>query len=384
MDAIRDVSIDKKAIIFAIAGVVIGLVIGLIFAWLIAPVEWTDATPDLLREDLRVDYLRMAMDSYSVNLDSELAVQRYNSLGEFSEETLELVAADPGEVDPAALQKFQALVAVEFMEAPGEESPEEGVEEGPAPDEKAGDEAEATEVAGEGAAVLGTPEASVPEEGAATSGATASRYILPVCGATLLIGVLLGAALVLRRRIEERESEQYDYERAPDEHGFQDVGDLQEDYLEPAPVAHDQPLATFRTTYTIGDDLYDDSFSIESPASGDFLGECGVGIAEAIGIGDPKKVSAFEIWLFDKNDIQTVTKILMSKYTFNDGESKSRLSAKGDPVLAEGGEVVLLETASLYVEARVVDLTYGGGALPADSFFERMTIELKAMSKDTL
>jgi hypothetical protein len=42
-----------------------------------------------------------------------------------------------------------------------------------------------------------------------------------------------------------------------------------------------------------GDDLFDDSFSIDSP-SGKFLGECGVGISETIGVGDPKKVTAFE------------------------------------------------------------------------------------------
>ncbi len=140
------------------------------------------------------------------------------------------------------------------------------------------------------------------------------------------------------------------------------------------------PLATFRTTYTLGDDLYDDSFSIES-ANGDFLGECGVGIGDLIGVGEPKKVSAFEVWLFDKNDIQTVTKVLMSRYAHEDEATRNRMSAKGDPILAEPGAMVRLETASLMVEARIVDLTYGGGALPAESFFERMTVELRASSK---
>ena len=140
------------------------------------------------------------------------------------------------------------------------------------------------------------------------------------------------------------------------------------------------PLATFRTTYTLGDNLYDDSFSIES-GNGDFLGECGVGIGDLIGVGDPKKVSAFEVWLFDKNDIQTVTKVLMSRYTFQDEATRNRMAAKGDPILGEPGAVVVLETASLQVEARIVDQSYGGGALPAESFFERMTIELRAASK---
>ncbi len=42
------------------------------------------------------------------------------------------------------------------------------------------------------------------------------------------------------------------------------------------------------------------------------------------------------------------------------------------------GAVVNLQTASLEVEARIVDMKYGEGPLPQDSFFERLTIELRA------
>jgi hypothetical protein len=223
--------------------------------------------------------------------------------------------------------------------------------------------------------------AVVPEatEEESTERTGVSRFILPVCGATLLLGALLGLALLLRRRIEVRESEFDEAFEAPEMGTAMDF-EAVEPYEEPA-EAVEQPLATFRTTYTLGDDLYDDSFSIESPATGDFLGECGVGITHAMSVGEPKKVSAFEVWLFDKNDIQTVTKILLSKYAYNDDETRAGLAAKGDLILAESGETVVLETASLQVEARIVDLSYGEGALPAESFFDRLTIELKAKSK---
>jgi hypothetical protein len=140
------------------------------------------------------------------------------------------------------------------------------------------------------------------------------------------------------------------------------------------------PVAQFMTTYVLGDDLYDDSFSIDAP-DGSFLGECGMGISETIGVGDPKKVMAFEVWLFDKNDIRTVTKVLMSEHAFRDEALKSRLAAKGEPVLVTPGDVVSMETAALVVTARVVDMAYGGGALPPNSFFERLTIELAAYTK---
>jgi len=140
------------------------------------------------------------------------------------------------------------------------------------------------------------------------------------------------------------------------------------------------PIAQFMTTYMLGDDLYDDSFSIDS-TNGEFLGECGVGITETIGVGDPKKVTAFEVWLFDKTDIQTVTKVLMSEHAFNDPSISQKLASKGDPVMIAPGERVLLETAALQLEARVVDMNYGQGALPENSFFDRLTLELAIWPK---
>lgn len=337
MDAIRNITERKIAVL--ILGIILGILIGVLYAWVVQPVKWVDGTPADLRQDLRVDYLRMAIDSYASNLDADLALERYNSLGEFGTETLDAVGETPAEVDPSAIQKFQALLAVE--EPTGESTDEE-------------------------------------VEPVATADSTASSLILPVCGATLGLGALLAVALLIRRRLEGREEEVFEDVFATPEQGMPVEPHAETD---PMDIPSDQSLATFRTTFTIGDDLYDDSFSIESPASGDFLGECGVGIAEAIGVGEPKKVSAFEIWLFDKNDIQTVTKILLSGYSYKDEESRNRLAAKGDPILAESGEVVVLDTASLRVEARIVDMNYGSGALPQESFFERMTIELKAIAK---
>ena len=353
MDNAKEI-VTRKSFAVAVAAIA-GIALGLLYAWVIQPVELVDADISQLREDLQVDYLRMVIDSYSVNSDAELAIQRYDSIGENKEETLSYVGENPGEVSPSDLQKFQALVAVESPSGVLIVITTEANEE-PASSEPT----------------------SVTEEPtpATTEPTTASRYILPVCLGTLGLGALLGIALVLKRRVESKEND-FETDFTPDfEDAAHDAG-----FEAEMEIPSDEPLATFRTTYTIGDDLYDDSFSVESPASGDFLGECGVGIAEAIGQGDPKKVSAFEVWLFDKNDIQTVTKIIMSNYTFNDEETRSQLAAKGDPVAAEGGEVVELETASLRVEARIVDISYGEGALPKESFFERMTIELKAIAK---
>jgi len=310
----------------------------LLYAWVINPVQWTDATPDLLRADYQTDYLKAAIDSYSVNRDVDLAVSRYQSLGAAGPTTLAAIQADPGEVSPAAVEEFAATVTL-YPTTPG----------------------------------------ATPSATAAPPTTSITQYLLPVCGVTLVLGLLLGGVLLIRSRSGRRAP------REAERYGLPEPGEDRVPYEVSSPPSRPAgldrpPLATFRTTYTLGDDLYDDSFSIES-ATGDFLGECGVGIGDLIGVGEPKKVSAFEVWLFDKNDIQTVTKVLMSRYSHQDDASRNRMAAKGDPILAEPGAVVTLETASLMVEARIVDLTYGGGALPADSFFERITIELRAASK---
>ena len=87
-------------------------------------------------------------------------------------------------------------------------------------------------------------------------------------------------------------------------------------------------------------------------------------------------MTAFEVWLFDKNDIQTVTKVVMSAHAFLDEATRQRLESKGDPVLAEPGSEIVLETQKLKLVARVVDMAYGDGALPEQSFFDHLILEL--------
>src|SRR5262249_40365556 len=120
------------------------------------------------------------------------------------------------------------------------------------------------------------------------------------------------------------------------------------------------PLTQFATTYAYGDDRYDMSSSIET-SSGGFLGEGGGGISETLGTGTPEKVTALEVWVFDKNDVRTVTKVLMSEYAFNDQGIRAKLAPKGDAVLARAGDVVELKTQTLKINARIVDVVYGSG-----------------------
>jgi len=331
MNTIRE-QLNKPLIIGAI-GLIFGLILGVLYGWVINPVEWSDADIIHLREDLQVDYLRMSIDSYAYNKDAALATERYNRLGELGEQTLAAVVADPGNVKPEDITSYTVAVGAAPPLIPGV--------------------------------------TAVPEE--PESGGSVQRILLPLLCIVLLV---LVAGLVFWFIYRGRSG------RAPSVAPGKPAPEptRQEEWPAYTTVGEEAPMVQFMASYRLGDDLFDDSFSIDSPA-GEFLGECGVGISETIGVGEPKRVTAFEVWLFDKNDIQTVTKVLMSAHGFLDESARQRLAAKGEPVLAEPGTESVLETQTLRLVARVVDLGYGEGALPEHSFFDRMILELAVWPK---
>lgn len=231
-----------------------------------------------------------------------------------------------------------------------------------------GDDREALEIEGAGEEVA--------------SGAARGAVMPALLGGVIVVIVMAVGGVAFVRYVGSRPSRPQPMQGpvvgAPDNNGSSE----NEEMVTPMAAAEDEaergpPVARFMTTYLLGDDLYDDSFSIDD-ANGDFLGECGMGVSYTIGVGEPKKVCAFEIWLFDKNDVRTVTKVLMSEDAFGDDEKRSALAPKGEPAVARPESTMVLETASLYVTARVVDMQYGSGALPHNSFFHQLTIELAA------
>jgi len=322
--------IFRKPLMVAIIAGLVCLSLGLIWGWVIQPVEWLNASPDLLHPVYQEEYLRMAIDSFAENGNENLAFQRWQVLGPAAPNILATIVANQGSQDSDAIRAYEDLIRT--MSG--------GTIQPPVTTPTA-------ESLGSWSYIIIIVAVIV----VSTVGFTAYRYLRPI-----------------RRRGEATPAQQArEYSR-------------QAELTDYAVRGEEPPIAQFVTTYVLGDDLFDDSFSIDSPA-GEFLGECGVGISETIGVGDPKKVSAFEVWLFDKNDIQTVTKILMSSHAFNDLATVQRLEAKGEPVLLERGRQTVLETAALLLIATVSDIEHGQGALPAGSFFERLTLELAIWQK---
>jgi hypothetical protein len=322
----------KKPLIAALLAFIAGLLIGLVvLGWGLWPVEWKNADPSYLNADYATDYLRMAIDSYRVNTDDALAIERYQALGSLGPVAMNAVLADPGTMDVNAILNFKDVVEIA---------------------------AGAT---------------SLPSE-STNGGAPSTTSIVIIVVILVLVGVvgffLFKYILPLFRRFSTEGSRA---QRAQDLTNQAQMTNYEA-------MGEEPPIAQFMTTYVLGDDLFDDSFSIEAQ-SGEFLGECGIGISETIGVGDPKKVTAFEVWLFDKNDIQTVTKVLMSAHAYNDPATFQRLEAKGEPFLIEPGKQIVLETKALQLVAVVSDMEYAVDPLPENSHLERLTLELAVWPK---
>jgi len=345
MDAYREQL--QKPLVAGIIGGIIGLIIGwFVIGWGLWPVEYVGAGPADLTFDAKVQYLQMALEAYGQNRDPVKAKERYDALGDDASQVLTTVVQNPGGQSPEVVTAFSTVVltgsAPQMTAQPGQTLP-------------AVTPAQPTETAGGG------------------GGSLLRTLTTIMCVIVILAGAIVIVFFLLRNRggssggtmtpaMEAQQAAQ------------------QAEYTDYDSTGTEPPMAQFMASYKVGDDLFDDSFSIDSPA-GEFLGECGVGISETIGVGEPKKVTAFEVWLFDKNDIQTVTKVLMSSHSFNDETSRQRLAAKGEPVQIQPGTETVLETETLQLVARVVDMGYGDGALPPDSYFDRFILELAVWNK---
>ena len=364
MDIIR--GLLKNPVILAAGSFVLGLFIGLVvLGWGLWPLQWEDAAPVHLRDDLQQDYVRMMVDSYAKNNDQARALARWQELGENKATLLQALQSDPT-MNPEDVAKFANMV----------QSPISSSEMTfPSVNENTG--GDTTTDPGLSETLPGTIATVEPEKKSNTS------QVLIMAVSCLLMLAFAGAFayVMLVRRKKPRASKESEA-TSVNVAAMKEAQEIskQHEFTNYEEEEMGAAIAQFMTTYMIGDDLYDDSFSIDSP-SGEFLGECGVGISDTIGVGDPKKVTAFEVWLFDKNDIQTVTKVLMSRHAFNDPTISQRLASKGEPILLAPGETVWLETATLKLEARAVDMSYGEGALPDGSYFERMTLELAVWPK---
>ena len=330
-----------------ILALVAGVIIGLFWAYVLSPAVYYDADPSSLHQSWQDEWVKLIADRYDgANFDVS---QNVTSLLSYVDNPLEIVdrlTVTPGE--EANVAKLQAIRP--FAEA-----------------------AELSAVSAPSSSALSNilPYIFAPL-------IAAGLFIL----AAILYGMFIKPNLVeplIRRVRGEKASADVVAMKAQVQAAKQAEATSKSDF---SATSYGAPLMQRMSTYILGHGQYDDSFSIEDDVKR-FLGECGAEVSETIGVGEPQRAAAVEVWLFDKDDfVRTVTKVFCSEHAYNDPALRGKLELRGDLVVAQPGAVAVLETATLRVQAKVVDVEYGGGPLPPKSFFQKLTLELAAWKRE--
>jgi hypothetical protein len=328
--------IDRRVIISGVVGLVLGCLFGwMVLGWTVFPVTWTNADPVDLRPAQKDVYVTLVADSYSVNQDANLARQRLAGFdkAELSDILARLIEENDKAGNAEEKGRLQNLATV-MQVAPAGGMP--------------------------------GPQAT-PATGAARA-LSAVRSLLPLCGLAIVLLIIVAViSVIIFRLLQQR----------PPGRAVTEPGEER-----PTPeVGREETLGRFTTTYNFGDDAYDTSFNIETHGpDAEFFGACGVGFSEVLGEGSPDKIAAFEVWIFDKTDmdnVQTVTKVLMSEFAYGSQVLRDKMRDRGEAVLAEKGKVINIEAVGLQLSAEVIDMQYGSDpSLPPNSYFEKLTTRL--------
>jgi hypothetical protein len=352
-----------------LVGSIAGLIVGLLIGWVIWPVQYVgEAYTYELNQAQKLDYMAAVVDSYSLTGQLDAVQQRLSRWT--TQEKLDTLAMlfATYQAD-GRMQEATRVVDLsrQLARADGWSSETVSQETGQLVQQytQQGAPAKAQAVA-QFASELGASAALTPSATGAAQPSVSARVpniglLVAICGVLLLLAVFVLAALILTRG---RRPRQRPAPREPQ------AG---------RPSAGPQPLLQRTSAYSLGMDNFDESFAVETEDD-EWLGECGMGISESIGEGSPRRVVAFEVWLFDKLNTRTVTKVLMSDYANSNEALLNKLSGRGDPVLAIPGETFTLETPDLSVDARVVEMEYAEGP-PKFGYFESLKVQLTVHRK---
>jgi len=315
--------ITAEVLVAFVLGVALGLVV---LGWWLFPVQWVNSSPADLMLAHKDTYMQLIADSYALTGNMDAARNRLATLKASGEKAADQLAALErlakarlATGDGSSAMRLQALSSALGLPA------------------------------------VVTPKPTLPAKPAATGSSQLLR-VLGIVFFLVLLGTGLALLLLQLRKRENVRRRRTPAVRQPMPETLDEIGKGLT-----TPSAGENSLARFETTYNSGDESYDVNYSVESPA-GEFLGECGISAVEAWGIGQPGNVAAFEVWLFDKDDVRTETKVLVSERALTDASLHDKLAEKGELIKVEPGQVITLETANLRLDTSIMDLAFGSGS----------------------
>ncbi len=143
------------------------------------------------------------------------------------------------------------------------------------------------------------------------------------------------------------------------------------------------PLKQWTGTYTFGRDNYEEYFIIETD-DGTFVGEGGMEILKVLPNTSPKQVIAFDVGIFDKTDITTISRVIMSEYAYNDETIQTMVETNphAEAVLAQPGAEFTLESKAMRIEAKIENMVYGEESEESNVYFDSLTVSLAIFLKE--
>ncbi len=367
-------SVQKSLLIGAVAGLILGILVGIVVSVIYVrsypPVYQGGAYPNELTKAYQTHYLAMVVDSYLVNQDLDTAQKRLKS---FDAATKIRVLGERSGAYVAAGRGVEAqLINNLAVTLKGKENWDDAAIKtvvGELTTQFQADPARAQAVSTYSAALLngqvpvpaaqaaaaGQPTATPPTEAAQGGGISWVWYLF--CCVLLLIVILI-VYILSRRQLAKRPAKpviEWEGEGVP-------------------------PLKVWNGTYTFGQDLYDEFFTLETEDNL-FLGEGGMAILDTVPGATPKQVLSFDVGLFDKTDITTRSVILMSEYAYNDPKLRAKADAnpQAEPVLVEPGKTFKLESSAMRVEGKIEGLVYGAGG---NMYFEKLAVRLNLFVRE--
>jgi hypothetical protein len=381
-------SVQRSLLVGGLGGLVLGLIIGLIlgltYAWRVSPAVYSGgAFPNDLAPGYQQNYLDMVADSYVANPNPQQAEQSRLRLQSFDDVATKIRALAERSADYAAAGRGVEAQDINELAAAlksAESWPDEVVAKtiGTLATEAQTDPAKAQAITTfaealnlvqaspqpaqqPGQSPAPQPTTAAPPPPAPAPSAGLPRWLTLLGGCLLLLLALVAIALLVGRWQQQRKKA-----------------------AKPAPIVWEgegpPPLKRWAGTYTLGQDNYDEFFTIET-SDGAFLGESGMGILEAVPGTSPKQVMAFDVGLFDKTDITTLSRVVMSEHAYNDSTIRAKVEAnpQAETILAEPGKEFTLETSAMRVKAKIEDMEYGPGG---NTYFNKLRLSLAVFVKE--
>jgi len=350
---------NRSILIIAVA-FIIGLLVGwIVLGWWLFPVQWGGTLAQDLQPAAKKMFIATEAEAFASTQDAKAAIARLQTLGtqpEVAQLAAEVVQEANSQGDLVTADRTARLAASVGLSLPP------------------------VDVAGQTAPGEATPTPTpepVQQEG--------SNFLPTLLGILLLAGgIALAAWLLLRRKAPQTdESQAAQAARGTVEPSAKPAAYSSTQVVDRTVVATPGAASDFHAgseysaTFSQGDVEYDQSFDIEAP-DGAYWGECGLTMSELVN-GDPNRVTALEVWLFDKSDIRTVTKVLMTDYAYGNQALRDKLSSKGDALLLSPDMGFVLDAQTLRLMGKVVALDYDDSGAPPRSTLRRLSVQLKVI-----